>query len=121
MRVEVDYILHFPPHMLPRGGKLIAGCGVAGDSMSPLLEDGYIALVDVSLHEPNRLIGKMVAAREADGITLKWLRKQGDVYLLVPQNTSPRHSIQILSTEGEWSIVGEVVKWIGEPPSAKRN
>lgn len=117
---EIDFNLLFPPKLLPSGGKLV-GVRVSGDSMSPILEDGYIALLDVSQRQPSKLVGKMVAARQGDGITLKWLRRQkGDIYLLVPQNTSQRHDIEFVSQEGDWSIVGEVVKWIGQPHLPKR-
>jgi SOS-response transcriptional repressor LexA len=113
---EIEYTLTFPPSLLPRGGKLF-GVKIEGDSMSPFLETGYVVLIDVASRSPERLAGRMVAAREGDGLTIKWLRKQGDgVYLLVPQNTSLRHQIHIMHADGDWSIVGEVVKWIGEPP-----
>jgi len=113
---EIDYALLFPPRLLPPGGKLV-GIKVAGDSMSPILESGYIAITDVSQRDPAKLVNRMVAARDEDGVTIKWLRKQKvSLYLLVPQNTSPRHPVRILDAGDNWSIVGKVVKWIGEPP-----
>ena len=83
--------------------------------MSPMLEEGYIALIDVAQKTAGKLIGRMVAAREEDGITIKWLRREGDLYLLVPQNA--RHPIRVIKPDGDFSIVGKVVKWIGEPPN----
>ncbi len=113
---EIDYVLQLPKHLVRHRGKLI-GLEVEGDSMSPILESGYIVLVDTATRRPESLDGKMVAARDGDGVTIKWLRRQNaDMYLLVPQHTSPRHQVQVLQAHGDWSIVGEVVKWIGEPP-----
>ena len=113
---EIDFHLSLPPQLVPRGGQ-IYGLKVEGSSMSPLLETGYIALVDVSKRDAKALVNSMVAARDGDGVTLKWLRKQSDdLYLLVPQNTSQRHQIQVMKHKGEWSVVGEVVMWIGQPP-----
>ena len=77
-------------------------------------------LVDVAQRKADELVGYMVAAREDDGVTIKWLRKDGDVYFLVPQHTSERHPIRVIRDEGTWSIVGKVVKIIGDPPQPKR-
>lgn len=117
---QLDTVLLLPKAWLPQGGS-IYGVKVAGDSMSPLLEDGYVALIDVASRDAAKLDGRMVAARDGDGITIKWLRKQSeDMYLLVPQHTSERHQVQVLRAKGDWSIVGEVVKWIGAPPAPRR-
>ncbi len=116
----IDYMLSLPKHLVPLGGKLV-GVKVDGDSMSPILETGYVALVDTTQRKASSLVNRMVAARDGDGITIKWLQKQSDnLYLLVPQRTSQRHQVQIMRAEGEWSIVGEVVMWIGQPPPTKR-
>ena len=109
---EIDYKLNLPRHIVPRGGKLV-GLKVKGDSMSPILEDGYIVLVDVSQRDPEKLIDRIVAASNGDGVTLKWLRRYEDTYMLVPQNASSRHPVRIIRGHGDWSIIGEVVKWIG--------
>ena len=112
---EIDFHFSLPRRMLPAGGSLVA-IPVSGDSMSPVLEDGYIAIIDISARDPKRLVGRMVAAREGDGLTLKWLGQENGMYLLLPQNHSARHPIRVMNQDGDWSIVGEVVKWIGEPP-----
>lgn len=111
---EVDYELLFPPELLPAGGKLVA-FKVAGDSMLPVLHTGFIVLVDTAQRDVAKLVGKMVAARDENGVTIKWLRKQGKMYLLVPQNTAPQHEVRIITEADDVSIVGEVVKWIGQP------
>jgi SOS-response transcriptional repressor LexA len=90
---------------------------VTGDSMRPVLEEGYIVAVDTAQIEPKELIEKMVAARDPDGgITIKWLRKVRDDFLLVPQNTSTRHQPVILSKEPGWKIVGKVVWCLFQAP-----
>jgi transcriptional regulator with XRE-family HTH domain len=116
---EIDFRLTLPRNIVPRGGKLV-GLRVTGDSMSPVLENGYIALVDTSKHEPEQLVDRMVVARERDGVTLKWLRYTDGIYMLVPQNTSIRHPVHVIRPGGEWSIVGEVVNWIGWPANAPK-
>lgn len=90
---------------------------VSGDSMRPILEEGYVVAVDTAQIEPKELIEKMVAARDPDGgITIKWLRKVKDDFLLVPQNTSTRHQPVILSKEPGWKIVGKVVWCLFQAP-----
>ena len=116
---EIDYRLKLPRQMLPKGGNLV-GIRVEGDSMSPILESGYIAIVDVAQHTMGKLVNQMVAAREGDGVTLKWLRQQEDLFLLVPQNTSSRHPVRVLKAEDDWSIIGAVVTWVGFPSKQRK-
>jgi SOS-response transcriptional repressor LexA len=86
--------------------------------MAPIINDGYVIVVDAAQRDPRKLVGKMVAAREDDGVTIKWLRKDKDAYLLVPQHVSPRIPVKIMRAEDDWGIVGVVVKWIGYPAPA---
>lgn len=116
---EIAQMLAFPRAWFRSPGELYA-LRVAGDSMSPVIGDGYIVIVDVSKRDPKKLVEHMVAAREGDGVTIKWLRRDGDTYLLVPQHVTPRHPVRIMRAEGNFSIVGEVIKWIGEPPPVRR-
>ncbi len=112
---EIDKYLSFPREWIPRSSKVTA-LRVKGDSMWPIIDDGYIVLVDTSERDPKRLIGEMVAAREGDGVTIKWLRKEGRFFHLVPQHTSVRHPVRILTPDEDFGVIGRVLKWIGEPP-----
>lgn len=93
---------------------------VKGDSMSPLIEDGYLIIVDTAAREPGALVNEMVAAVDSRGdSTVKWLRLVDGEYMLLPQHTSPRlPPILISRTEG-WRIAGRVLRWIGQPPPAR--
>jgi SOS-response transcriptional repressor LexA len=115
---EIDNYLTFPKEWMPQRTSLTA-LKVRGDSMSPIIESGYIVLVDTSQRDPKSLIGDMVVAREGDALTVKWLRKEASFYQLVPQHTSIRHPVRILTEGQDFGIVGKVVKWIGEPPKKK--
>lgn len=93
---------------------------ISGDSMSPLLEDGYVVAVDTAEVEAQRLYNEMVAARDPEGgVTIKWLRKVGPDLLLVPQHTSTRYQPIILTRTSGWKIVGRVVWWLGFPPAPR--
>ncbi len=116
---EIERQIPFPSDWLPRGGKIYA-LKIKGDSMSPVIEPDTIVLVDIAQRDAAKLVGRMVVAREGNGITVKWLRKDHDIYLLVPQHVSLRHPVRIMQPESDLSIVGVVVKWIGEPPPARK-
>jgi SOS-response transcriptional repressor LexA len=115
---EFDRVLHFPGSLVPHPDKTVC-IRVRGDSMSPVLEDGYIIAIDTAQTDRVRLYDSMVAARDPEGgVTIKWLRKVGNDEILLAQHTSRRHQPVVLSREGEpgWSIVGKVLWWIGMPP-----
>lgn len=111
---EIDDYLTFPKEWLPHT-RSITALKVKGDSMSPIIEEGYIVLVDTSQRDPNKLINEMVAAREDGGVTIKWLRKAGKFFHLMPQHTSVRHPVRIIAPGDDFGIVGKIIKWIGEP------
>jgi SOS-response transcriptional repressor LexA len=114
----IEGTICFPSAWL-RGGNLVA-VHVSGDSMFPIIRDGYIVVLDTARRDAKKLTDQMVAVREGDGVTIKWLRRDGDIYLLVPQNVSLRHPVRVMRPEGDFSIVGLVVKLIGDVPLLKR-
>ena len=85
---------------------------VKGDSMSPLILDGYIIAVDTSATENDDLVGHIVVA---------WHREQG---LLVSRLIRFDHMDALVSDRREydsvsitagsdWRIVGKVLWWTG--------
>ncbi len=115
---EVELMLQLPKDWFLPGSKLQA-VRVAGDSMYPLIRSGFIVFVDMRSQSKESLCDRIVAARNEDGVTIKYLREDDGVYMLAPYETSETNRIQILKSEDGWEIVGEVVKWIGEPPKVK--
>ncbi len=110
---EIDQSLSFPAAWVPHPD--FTRCvRVKGDSMSPVLEEGYIVAVDTYNKEPRDLVSSMVAARDPEGgITIKWLRKAGKEFILVSHHTSVRHNPVILREDPRWKIIGRVLFWIG--------
>jgi transcriptional regulator with XRE-family HTH domain len=115
---DVQDVIPIPVGLLEKGVKPIA-VRVAGDAMEPVLMDGWIAIIDTSKRDPEKLVGCMVAVKTDDHLQLRWLRRGRNFFQLVPQNTSLRHEIRVLAPGEDWEIIGEVVKWIGEPPGRK--
>jgi SOS-response transcriptional repressor LexA len=117
---EIEDYLPLPGSLCPHPEEMVC-IKVQGDSMSPLLEDGYIVAVDTAQKDHSRLHGQMVAARDPEGgVTIKWLRLVGKQEMLLPQYTSKRHQPAVLSfgddeNETGWAVVGRVLWWIGMP------
>lgn len=116
---DVEEYLPLPKGMLPNAGTIVA-VRVKGDSMAPLVNDGYTVLIDLSDRDPKHLVNKMVVAHNGEGVTVKFLRQDKKDYLLVPYNVSPRHDVMVFRPKEGWSIVGAVIMWIGTPGPSKR-
>lgn len=112
---QIERTLWIPTDWLPSGGKLYA-IKIMGDSMSPVLETGYVVIVDVSRKDPKELVGKMVLARDGSGMTVKWLKQDGGIYMLMPQQPSKHYPVRIFQKGSDLAIVGAVVNWTGWPP-----
>lgn len=110
----VSELLPFPQHWFLGASQLIA-VKAKGESMSPLVPNGSIVVVDTSRQDPEALVGCIVAIREPNGITLKWLQRDGETYILVPEHASAEQPATVLRSEGDNSLVGSVVKWVGSP------
>lgn len=116
---EIDDMLPVPGSLCPHPDAIVC-IRVEGDSMSPVLEPGYIIAVDTAQTDRARLYNQMVAARDPEGgVTIKWFRKSGTAEMLLPNHTSKRHQPVVLAppAEGEqgWTIIGKVLWWIGMP------
>jgi len=116
---ELEDMLLLPRKWFPHPGEIYA-VRVCGDSMSPTIENGYIVFIDTARRDPKLLVEKMVAAREGAGVTIKWLRRDGSTFMLVPQHTSTKYPVRIMRRDGDFSIVGEVVRWIGCPQPVRK-
>jgi SOS-response transcriptional repressor LexA len=117
---EIETMLAIPRALAPRGSALVC-FRVSGGSMSPTLEDGYVVVVDTAQRDPKHLVRRLVAARDAEGgVTVKWLRQAGGMYILVPQHTAPRYEVAPLSESSGWQIIGVVIHWIGFPPVVRK-
>jgi len=85
---------------------------VKGDSMSPLILDGYIIAVDTSDIESDGLVGDIVVASHNErGLLVSRLIRFDHTHALVSDH---RGYESVTVTPGsEWRIVGKVLWWIG--------
>ena len=114
------FTLALPRNWFQKSGRLF-GIRSTGDSMSPIISEGALLVIDVADRDAATLVDEMVVASDSEGgITIKWLRRDAGVYFLVPQNTSPRHPIRLLREGDGWQVVAKVVKIISDPPAPRR-
>jgi len=86
---------------------------VHGDSMSPVIGDGYILAVDSSQNDPAQLNGKIVVAWHKDkGLTVSRFRTYDHTEVLHAEN--PKYESVTLDGRNKWKIVARVLWWIGK-------
>jgi len=87
---------------------------VRGNSMAPVICDGYILAVDSSQRDASELNGKVVVAWNRDlGLTVSRLHRYGNTEVLQPENRA--YEPIVLNGEHEWKILAKVLWWIGKP------
>jgi SOS-response transcriptional repressor LexA len=88
---------------------------VKGNSMKPLIYDGYIVVVDTSQQDHSKLDGKIVIARNKDkGLVVSRLQAYDHTEVLRAENSE--YKSVVLGGKEPWKIVGKVLWWIGQAP-----
>lgn len=88
---------------------------VKGNSMMPLIQNGYVVAVDSSQNERAKLNGKIVIAWHRDtGLTVSRLQRYGHTDILQPENRE--YETITLDSKHQWKILAKVLWWIGKAP-----
>src|SRR5579862_492284 len=88
---------------------------VTGDSMRPLINDGYILAVDSSQTRSSELIDKVVIAWNKDmGLMVSRLQHYDHTEILQPENNE--YESIVLNSKNKWKIMAKVLWWIGKAP-----
>jgi transcriptional regulator with XRE-family HTH domain len=114
----VEAQLRLPASWFPMGGEIRA-VRVHDHPISPAVSGEFIAIVDISRRDPDRLVDCVVATRAVDGIAPHFLRKNRDVYFLQPLQPDSGQVRVLRHDDGEDSIIGQILKWIGNAPGAE--
>lgn len=87
---------------------------VKGDSMSPLILDGYIIAVDTSDISHDKLIGQIVVAwnRETKRLLVSRLERFDHTDVLVSDQRG-KQSVSLVANS-KWRIIGRVLWWTGK-------
>lgn len=86
---------------------------VRNNDLSPLLEEGYLAIVDSSNQEWKSLQGKLVAVKVKDGVIIRWLHHDGVHDVLDAERRSGKNWRITVSNRSEYEMVGRVISWVG--------
>jgi SOS-response transcriptional repressor LexA len=85
---------------------------VRGNSMAPLIQDGFVVAADSFETDGSDLGGKIVIAWHRDfGLTISRLRRYDQTEVLQPENS--QYEAVTLSAKHSWKIVAKVLWWIG--------
>ena len=88
---------------------------VRGNSMMPLINDGYILAVDSSQTDPSELSDKVVIAWHKDrGLMVSRLHSYDHTEVLQPENKE--YEPIVLNSKHKWKILAKVLWWIGIAP-----
>ena len=86
---------------------------VSGNSMAPLIHDGYILAVDSSQRDRSDLEGHIVIAwNKNKGLTVSRLKRYGQEELLQSENRD--YEPIMLDGKEKWLILAKVLWWIGK-------
>jgi SOS-response transcriptional repressor LexA len=86
---------------------------VKGDSMAPVICDGYIIAVDSSQNNRSQLHGKIVIAwNKEKGLTVSRFNRFEQAEVLQPENNT--YESIVLSNTQKWKILGKVLWWVGQ-------
>jgi transcriptional regulator with XRE-family HTH domain len=88
---------------------------VKGNSMSPLILDGYIIAVDTSDVFCDNLVGQIVVAWNTEGRRLLVSRLLRFDHTDVLVSDQREYHPVLLAAESKWRIVGRVLWWTGRP------
>ncbi|HTC62014.1 MAG TPA: S24 family peptidase [Candidatus Saccharimonadales bacterium] len=88
---------------------------VRGNSMNPMIYDGFILVVDSSQTNRTQLNGKIVIAwHKNSGLTVSRFRRYDHTEVLQPENRE--YESVTLDRNNNWKIIAKVLWWIGKAP-----
>jgi transcriptional regulator with XRE-family HTH domain len=110
-QLKPDAMLAAPAEWCPNPASTIS-LTVKGNSMSPLILDGYIVAVDTSETSHDDLVGKIVVAWNREkGLLVSRLIRFDHTDVLVSDHRE--YASVLLATESRWRVVGKVLWWTG--------
>jgi transcriptional regulator with XRE-family HTH domain len=118
-QLQPEAIWAAPAAWCPNPGRTIS-LRVRGNSMSPLILDGYIIAIDTSDVSRDELLDQIVVARNTEEKRLlvsRLIRFDHTDALVSDQREY--HPVP-LTPESKWRIVGRVLWWTGKPRSSRQ-
>jgi SOS-response transcriptional repressor LexA len=111
---QIESMLAAPKEWCPNPSSTYS-LRVRGDSMNPLIYDGFILVVDSSQTNRAELNGKIVIAWHRNfGLTVSRFRRYDHTEVLHPENRD--YESVTLDRNNKWKIIAKVLWWIGRAP-----
>lgn len=110
---DVDSFIAVPAKFVPKGPASYTGIYIRGDSMEPVLSDGFIVVVDHTQRDPVRLRGRMVAALIQEGVLVKKLARESRRDRIVLRSENREYPDIVLESPETNPVIGDVVFWWG--------
>ena len=112
--IPVESVIAVPQEWCPSPASTYS-LRVRGNSMNPLVYDGYILVVDSAQTNRAELSNKIVVAwHKIFGLTVSRFRRYDRTEVLQPENRD--YEPITLNRSNKWKIVGKVLWWIGKAP-----
>jgi len=112
---DIERVIAVPTQFLPDNTGACVGIRNRGDSMAPILQDGFLVLVDHTNRDLARLEGRIVAVWGESGPQCRWLATDlhsGQLQLRPENPAYPTLPADAAATD--W-LIGAVVFWGGTP------
>ena len=110
--IPVESIIAAPKEWCPNPSATTC-VRVKGNSMNPLIYDGYLLVVDTSQTDRSKLNGKIVIAwNKEKGLTVSRLQSYDHIEVLRSDNRE--YESVVLNVRNKWKILGKVLWWIGK-------
>ena len=111
LQLKPEAILAAPIDWCPNPASTVS-LRVKGNSMSPLILDGYIIAVDISDVSRDDLLGQIVVAWNIEkGLLVSRLMRFDHTEVLVSDDRA--YESVVLAADSHWRIVGRVLWWTG--------
>ena len=111
--VQAESILAAPISWCPSPKSTIC-IRVMGNSMSPLIVDGYVIAVDTHNVDHDKFLGQIVVAWNVEkGLIVSRLIIFNHTEVMVSDQRE--HECISLPPKSQWRIIGKVLWWIGKP------
>jgi SOS-response transcriptional repressor LexA len=112
---DIESVVAIPTAVLAPKTDAYIGFRHRGEAMRPILQDGFIVVVDRTIRDWSRLSGRMAVIWGDGGLLLRWVERVGvdGSILLRPENSA--FPAQLLDSAATDHVLGKVVFWWGKP------
>ena len=105
--------ISFPASLFPENPGTYVAVHIHGNAMAPVLRDRFLALIDLSQRDPDKLAGRMVGIQRAGHVSVKWLTAESKPGHWVLHSENSQYPDIVVATEDAEFLVGEIAFWWG--------